>query len=112
MCARSTCKLRSLRIHLDLVVVLKPGTIPATTREALVTCLVELEEAEEESRAASPLEPNLLKTALERRQRKDLEKLPVDVAARSESLMTFCLLINAFANKLSLLTYCLNNSKF
>ena len=90
------------------MVVLKPGTIPVTTREALVTCLVELEEAEEESRAASPLEPNLLKTALERRLRKDLEKLPVDVAARSESLMTFCLLINAFANKLTVIDFSVN----
>jgi len=92
------------------VVVLKLGIIQAKTRLARVTCLVELEmEAEEESRAASPAEPDL--TAPERRQRKDLVKLPVDVAVKSESpSMTFCLLINAFANKLSLLTYCLNIS--
>jgi hypothetical protein len=72
---------------------------------------VELErEAEEESRAASPAEPDL--TAPERKQRVDLGKLPVDVVAESESSRTFCLLINAFANKLSLLTYCLNISIF
>jgi hypothetical protein len=97
---RSTCSLRRLRIHSDLEAALPPGRIHPTRRRDLETCLVELaKEAEVESRAASPLEPDL--TVPERKPRRDLERHLVVVAARSESFLP---LINVFANKLSLLT--------
>jgi hypothetical protein len=76
-----------------------PGRMDPTRRRAVETNLAVLVAAEVESRAANP--PELDLTALERKPRRDLERHLVAVVARNEPLLP---LINAFANKHSLLT--------
>ena len=120
LCARSTCSLRKLRIHLDLVDALLVGIILATIEAEVETTVVVLEEAVEaaaEVEAADlPLVPVANKVAV-KRPSPDLESLSAleEVVAPEvvrddllSSTTMICSLINAFNNKLSLLIYNIN----
>ena len=114
LCARNTCSLRKLRIHLDLVDALLVGIILATIEAEVETTVVVLEEAVEaaaEVEAADlPLVPVVNKVAV-KRPSPDLESLSALEVVRDDLLSSttmICSLINAFNNKLSLLIYNIN----
>lgn len=112
LCARSTCSLRKLRIHLDLVDALLVGIILPTLEAEVETTVVVLEEAVE---AAAEVEaadlPLVANKVAVKRPSPDLESLSALEVVRDDLLSSttmICSLINAFNNKLSLLIYNIN----